>query len=413
MSTNHDNCNSDELEAPKWLDAQFFMKILNSYLKKPELKVLDLKLSPASAKGDHYASIMFRAEIVYTTQTTEKSTVNLIIKTIPEEQGHKKDLLDNSHVFPTEIAMYTEILPKFEKILREAGDKTTLYAPCVYHSLEPRQVIVFEDLVAKGYAVIRNRPATIEELKYALEKLGKWHAVSHKIIKDQPELFEKLQYDVTTLPNILKEDFMTSALSVFINMLENVQSLRPYKKYFELMEGKLVNRWVDVIREYRENRQENGYYVLCHGDFHLRNMMFKGPDCMLLDFQMSYVGSMANDIIYAIYMLFDTDKLGDQCNELIYHYFKTFVDTLKIIDFKGKLPSLIEFRQQIFDKRYNDFLLMTTLMPTIMFMRKGEDAAVLLEGEEQRSKLLYQKYFQAELEYLLPRMLHLGYFDQL
>ncbi|KAH8312775.1 hypothetical protein KR044_012882, partial [Drosophila immigrans] len=253
MSTDNEKYNSDELEAPQWLNVEFFTDILDHYLKKPELKILGLKLSPASAKGDHYASVMFRAEIEYTTESKKITTIFLIIKTIPDEQGHKKEFLDNSHVFPTEISMYTEILPKFEKILREAGDETTLYVPCVYHSLKPRQVMVFEDLVAKGYAIVRNRPASKEELSSALEKLAKWHAVSHKMVKDQPELFKKLQYDVTTLPNILKEDFMTKAMSVFVEMLENVENLKPFKKYFESMEGKIINRWVDIIREYREN----------------------------------------------------------------------------------------------------------------------------------------------------------------
>ncbi|KAH8358898.1 hypothetical protein KR093_003194, partial [Drosophila rubida] len=55
--------------------------------------------------------------------------------------------------------------------------------------------------------------------------------------------------------------------------------------------------------------------------------------------------------------------------------------------------------------------LITTLLPAVMFMRKGEDATVILEGEEQRTNLLYQKDYQDMLEYLLPRMLHLGYFD--
>ncbi|KAH8358897.1 hypothetical protein KR093_003193, partial [Drosophila rubida] len=268
MSVDNEKYNSDELVPPQWLNAQFFTEILDSYLKKQELKILQVKLAPASAKGDHYTSIMFRAEVEYTTQSNEKSTISLIVKTIPEEQGHKKALLNNSHIFPTEIAMYTEILPIFEKVLHEAGDESKLYVPCIYHSLEPRQVMVFEDLVPQGYAVVRDRPASKEELRAALEKLGKWHAVSHKILQEQPELFEKLQYDVTTLPNVLQEDFMTTALPVFINMLEKVETLRPFKKYFELMQGKIIDRWVDVIREYRENRQPNGFYVVCHGDFH-------------------------------------------------------------------------------------------------------------------------------------------------
>ncbi|KAM8704337.1 hypothetical protein ACLKA7_008876 [Drosophila subpalustris] len=405
--------NADELEAPQWLNTQFFSEVLDGYLKEPGLKVKDFKLSPASAKGDHYASVMFRGVVEYTTEKRGNSSISLIIKTMPEQEGHKKQMLDNSHVFKTEIAMYTDILPKFEAILRDAGDETTFCVPCIYHSLEPRQVMIFEDLVTKGYAVIRNRSASTEELRSALEKLAKWHAVSHKLLTDQPELFEKLQYDITTLPNMLEQEFMTASLPNFIDMLGNVEKLKPYQKYFKSMHGKLNNRWVDIIREYRENRQQNGYYVLCHGDFHLRNMMFKGLDCMLLDFQMSYVGSMANDIIYAIYMLFGPFKLGDQSNELIFHYFETFLETLETIGFVGKIPSLTEFRRQLFDKRYNDFFLLTSFLPAVTFMRNGEDVSDVIGDAQQINQLCYQTDFQKELEYILPRMLHLGYFEHL
>jgi len=136
MSSKNDHYNSDELEAPQWLNAHFFNDVLDGYLKEPGLKVVGVDLSPASAKGDHYASVMFRAKVEYTTtQLKGSSIISLIIKTLPEEDGHKKEMLDTSSVFRTEIAMYTEILPKFEAILRESGDETTFCVPCVYQSL--------------------------------------------------------------------------------------------------------------------------------------------------------------------------------------------------------------------------------------------------------------------------------------
>jgi len=51
---------------------------------------------------------------------------------MPEEEGHKKDILKDSHIFETEILMYSKALPEFERILQEAGDNTKLYVPCIY-----------------------------------------------------------------------------------------------------------------------------------------------------------------------------------------------------------------------------------------------------------------------------------------
>lgn len=80
--------------------------------------------------------------------------------------------------------MYSKALPELERILREAGDTTKLYAPCIYHSLEPHQVMIFEDLVPQGYTVIRDRYPNKEELQKAFFKLAKWHAASMKVLNE-------------------------------------------------------------------------------------------------------------------------------------------------------------------------------------------------------------------------------------
>ncbi|KAH8358857.1 hypothetical protein KR093_002906 [Drosophila rubida] len=412
MAPNIDNYNADELEAPAWLNEKFFKEVLIKFLNDPNVKVINFETSPATAKGDHYASVMFRGIVEYSTQkgTFSKS---LIIKTMPEEDGHKKEFLGESHIFPTEISMYTEILPKLEQILAEAGEKVTFCAKCIYHTREPRQVMVFEDLVPQHYEVIRKRPASVEEIKSALAKLAKWQAVSYKLLQEKSSLFDKLQYDLTTMPNFLEQDLLKTAFPLFLESLQSVESLRKYVKYFEPLKDVVVQRWVETIREYRENRKDNTYYVLCHGDFHVKNMMFKGTDCMLLDFQMSYVGSMANDVLYAVYMLLGPDERREKYDELIYYFFTTFTNTLSKIGYKGKMPTLVEYRRQLFENRYIEIFLATTFLPTFNHMRKGNDPAEFIENADKRRELFFEKEFHDELEYLLPRMVHLGYFEQL
>ncbi|KAH8418179.1 hypothetical protein KR222_000973, partial [Zaprionus bogoriensis] len=339
MSTKNENYNADELEPPAWMNEEFFVEVLTQSEKESDVKVIDTKISPATEKGDH-ASVMFRASVEYSTPKGKLSK-SLIIKTMPEEEGFKKDFLGDVQFFPTEIAMYTEILPKFQAILREAGDETQLCANCIYHSLTPRQVMVFEDLVPMGYEVIRKRPITLEEINTALGKLAKWHAVSFKLIKEQPELFDRFKYDLTTVPNYLEQDFQKTSLPDFIEALGSVESLKKFQKYFERIQKEgLVQRWVDIIREYRCNRQKDAYYVLCHGDFHSRNMMFKGTECLLLDFQISYVGSMTNDVLYALYMFVGPEERLNKYDEIIYEYFETFRKTLLTIGYKGEMPNL-------------------------------------------------------------------------
>jgi len=176
-----DSFNADELNPPEWLNAQFITDVLSAHEKASDLQITNLSFTPASAKGDHYASIMFRARVDYKTQKGSFFK-SLIIKTMPVEEGVKKDMFADSPLFKTEIGMYAKVLPEWERILREINDTSKLYVDCIYHSLEPRQIIIFEDLVEMGYSVVRNRYLTREEICSAYSKLAKIHAISMKVI---------------------------------------------------------------------------------------------------------------------------------------------------------------------------------------------------------------------------------------
>ncbi|XP_051863791.1 uncharacterized protein LOC117576136 [Drosophila albomicans] len=420
MPPNSESYNLDELEAPSWLDAEYVKEILSSHENDENVEVIALKITPASGKGDHYASVMFRATVEY---KTSKGNFNksLIIKTMPEKDGHKKDMLDESHIFDTEIKMYTELLPRFEEILRDAGDETSLYVPCIYHSLKPRQVMVFEDLLPQGYVVVRDRQPTIEEVHSAFTKLAKWHAVSYKLNKEEPGLLEKCKHSLMELPKITEEPLFSTGMDFFLQMLDSQPDLRVYKPYFEKIRPTYLQHCVNTFREYRVNPQEDAYYVLCHGDFHLRNMMFKHnkttgqlEDCMLLDFQMCNVGPMANDILYAIYSLLSPEQRQNNRDELVYFYYSKFIETLNKINYDGEIPTLVKFREQLLRHKYLDFFLFTSFLPLFVALHNGDFAlSDMIEDKELRSTFYNYKEYLAEVRHNLPRYLHLGYFDDL
>lgn len=357
MADQNNEFYADELVAPAWLNTELLRQVLAKYKNTEELDVIDFKISPATKKGDHYASVMFRVAVDYTTEKG-KDFISLIVKTMPELDGFKKDQLGESHIFQTEIGMYTEILPKFEAVLREAGDNTSLCVPCIYHSLEPRQVMIFVDLVPLGYTLVRDREPSLEEIECAYKKLSKWHAVSYKLYQEDPNMFEKFKYSIMELPKIMDDPFM-HGIDYFIRMLDEVPDLRVYKSKFEKIRENYMVTFRDSFVEHRENLQENAYYLLCHGDLNIKNMMFKEnifeggvEDCMLLDFQMSNVGPMPNDILYSIYQLLSAEQRQNFLGRLITKYFTTFTETLKKINFQGEFPLFAEFKRQMFRHRY-------------------------------------------------------------
>ncbi|XP_037947043.1 uncharacterized protein LOC119678980 [Teleopsis dalmanni] len=418
METENLVYNTDELEAPQWLNADFLTKVLKECEGDSAITIKNYKLTPATVRGDHYASVMFRAEVDYV-QTGRSKTKSMIIKTMPEEDGSKKELLQETHIFETEIGIYSEVIPRMEKILRAVGDNTVLGAKYLYYSLSPRKVIVFEDLVTVGYKVLRQRLPTMEEAKMTYLKLAKWHAVSYKLLQENPTYFDKYRYSIMTLTNFVESDFFIKGIDLFIELLSEVPTLRKYKSYFESIQQDLIQDCKDIFTQYTDKKQSNTDYVLCHGDFHCKNMMFKHnpesgelEDLMLLDYQVSYVGSLVNDIIYSYFLILNPEMRLNHFDEMLYYYFKNFTETLTNIGYNGAVPKLEEIRSQIMKHKKFELFLLTTMLPMWYVFFVGEiDPDEMIESEDARKNVYRNKDYIKELHNLLPRYMHLGYFE--
>ncbi|KAI8045155.1 hypothetical protein M5D96_001334 [Drosophila gunungcola] len=382
---------AEELNTPEWLNEQFITKVLSDYEKEPSLKVTNLAFTPASPKGDHYASIMFRARVEYTIQNGNFSK-SLIIKTMPVEEGNKKDMFENSPIFKTEIGMYSKVLPECERILREVGDESKLYVDCIYHSLRPRQIIIFEDLVEMGYLVVRNRWLTQEEICSAYSKLAKIHANSMKMIMERPDFLKDFRHSMYDIPAFVDGPILNGGMGPFLELLGRIPELTKYQPHFEKIRLHFKDRMREIMLGYKNNPQP-GLYVLCHGDYHSRNMMFKHnketgrlEDCMLLDFQGCIVVPMAVDLMYSIYMLMGPEQRSDELETLLNYYFSTVVETLKKIGYQGEMPTLSGFWSEMKRHRYYEFLLLSTIFPMAVGLRVySMDLEELIYNEETRN----------------------------
>ncbi|XP_017018485.1 uncharacterized protein [Drosophila kikkawai] len=420
MPDNTDNSqfNPDELVPPKWLDTNFVAEVLRAHEKSPQLKVTDLNLSPACLNGDHYASIMFRAKAKYSTEKGdfEKS---LVIKTMPEEEGQKKELIGSSPIFKTEVRMYSEVLPEFERILRQAGDNTKLFADCLYYSLEPHQVLIFEDLMERDYFVVRDRESTLDEVQRAYFKLAKWHAASLRVQQEQPDLLKGLNHGLFEIPNIMQEPFLENGISYFVELLNEEPELREYKPFFESIRGDFIQRLSAEWKDLRNNPRNDPYWVLCHGDFHLRNMMFqyqKGSfaDCMLLDFQLSSLFPLTMDLVYSIYQLLEPEYRWKHWEDMMNYYYFVFEDVLKRIGYKGEMPTQSGFWQRLHQHKYYEFFLVSTFLPMQWALRDKSVVFIdILENEQKRKNLYFSQGYIKDVKILLARFEKLGYFKDI
>ncbi|KAH8384019.1 hypothetical protein KR009_011740 [Drosophila setifemur] len=417
MAGNKNDCefNDDELVPPEWLDSGFIKEVLQSHEQTPGVNVIDVSFSPATAKGDHYASIMFRAKVKYTTPKGE-FTKSLIIKTMPEADGHKKDMLGGSPIHITELGMYMKVLPEFERILRQAGDQTKLFAECFYHSMEPHQVLIFEDLVESGYFIPRDRDVTLEETKCAYFKLAKWHAASLKVQNEQPDFLKEYTNGLLEMPHFLHEAFITSGIANFVELLGKEPELNKYKPYFENIKDDFLDRLMAEWNEWRNNPKVDQYRTLCHGDLHLRNMMFKYEkeslkDCMLLDFQLSNLFPLSTDLIYSTYMLLEPAFRWEHWEEIINYYFSVFEDTLKKIDYKGEMPTQADLWDRLHQHKFFELFLISTFLPLSWALRdKSADMGDLLQNEESIRNSFNSQGYIKDVKILLARLDKFGYF---
>lgn len=119
--------NSDELIAPKWMDNNFFAKVLRHSEQNKNIAVAAFKAIPATKPRDHFASVIFRIRVTYSTQMDgDTKEAALIIKCAPFDTSIKKEFLTNTDMFDTEIKMYSETLIEIEELLKLSGETFTL-----------------------------------------------------------------------------------------------------------------------------------------------------------------------------------------------------------------------------------------------------------------------------------------------
>ncbi|XP_055856551.1 uncharacterized protein LOC129919629 [Episyrphus balteatus] len=402
-----------ELINPGWLTEEFIQKILRNSEKDETIKVLSLDIAPATLNNDHYGSVMYRTKIEYKNSKNENITLSLIVKTMPEHDSIKKDMLEGTFIFKTEIRMYSETIPKMEAILRKYGDDTVLGAKVYYASMEPHNVLIFEDLVVKGYSTLQNRTPNEEEVKRALMKIAKWHAVSHILAKEEPEMITNYNDGIFTI-DMEKIEMFTTAIPNFINhTLSSDEELKKYIPLFENLKETLLPRCADIWNYYK--RGQKAIYVLNHGDFHFKNMMFKHKesgeldDLMLVDFQTCYYGPSATDIMYSTYMLMDGDTRWNRRDEMIYYYFQIFIDCLKKFDYKGEIPKMVDLQIDLIKCRALETCMLVTFLPFVACFNDNSIAMDdIVESPDYRSKVFANPVVVEEVKRTLPRYLHRG-----
>ncbi|XP_065354377.1 uncharacterized protein LOC135948851 [Calliphora vicina] len=419
--------NEDELVAPAWINKEFLEKVLSEYEHDEDIEIIEFDMSPASLKGDHYASIMFRCKLSYKFgKTSSVMKKSMIIKTLPVEENMKREMLMQSKLFETEIDMYSKTLPKIEKILAECGEPTKFSAELIYHSLVPHKVIILEDLCEAGYDTVRGRYLNEDEIKAVYRKIAKLHAVSYMLgHSEQHEEVTKYQDGIFSNSMAMEHDLMANGINHFIAMLSKHEEFKLYYEKVKAMKPKMAKACKDLYTAYKINNNNNkgDIFVLNHGDFHMKNLMFKFSkknrmeDLIMVDYQISCYAPSNIDVIYSQYMMLSSE-LRLKRHELSQYYFEEFLKMLKKIKYQGELPLFSDFQIAGIKYRHFAIFLLSTFLPMVvgilgrsMDELKETDTNKYFENPEMMAMVYFTPAFVDEVREFMPILLQEGYLD--
>lgn len=211
-------------------------------------------------------------------------------------------------------------------------------------------MLVFDDLTQEGY-LVSHKMFPFEKIHLIMEKIAKYHALSMVLADSE-------QGDLVRYESIFKADKMRP---LFTELTRNVRILCDKVKTwpgFEVIGGKIEKIYESLFDMYvacYTTSNTEGFSVLNHGDFHIRNLMFKKNDqgdlnaVLFLDFQAPVYNSPALDLIYMFNAMGAAD-VRERRPEVLKMYHEFLVENLKSYGFKGTIPTLDEVHQALLRK---------------------------------------------------------------
>lgn len=288
-------------EIPTWLCESFIKKILRKHYANKSLEVKSLQVRQCGGKGDSYASVMYRIAACVADGNSPGSTKSqsYILKTLPILQIAVEKLGTGSYnVQNKEMRMYESVLPEFKRILASINEDPEIFPPFIAVDRE-LEVIVMEDLAVQNFTMAdRTKGLALDHTLLALRKLARMHAASVILQEKNPRMFDDLDTGFFTRKT---DAFHVMFETLCDAMIEEVLTWEGYEYYSK----KLVNVRKNLIKNAQRafDNDEDDFKVLNHGDLWTANIMFtfgdlgKPTDAMLLDFQFSFFGSFALDLL--------------------------------------------------------------------------------------------------------------------
>lgn len=229
-------------------------------------------------------------------------TLSLIAK-IPLSESDRP-VYHQCGYYAHELLAYREILPKINALLDEPVTAE------VYYTDTSTKAVLMEDLGKRGYKAASHSTDQLlafDDCVAFFETLAKFHAVSHKVLIENPQLLDRIARNPS-----YEKIRCERLVNIFAPITEAVLKAANYPESWLRELAKIQAYFPFGLSE--ECKTDNfRFNVFCHGDLSRSNILYKfepnkKPKIKFIDFQVIKWLSPIYDIIYFTLnsMAFDT-----------------------------------------------------------------------------------------------------------
>ncbi|XP_075146904.1 uncharacterized protein LOC142221192 [Haematobia irritans] len=398
-----------QMDYPIWLTKDYMESCLKSYYKNERLKLLKMHVKPALGKGENYGGILIRIKAEYQPIEGSLKTGSYIVKTSYEGDEFARKAMEPYDIFNREIEIYEKILPKIKDLLKEAGDEEQIFAETIMVDRE-NSALIFEDLNEHNFEMAdRIKGLDMDIAKIVLRKLAKMHACSAVLNQREKGCLEHYNKGIF---NRHTDVYAPCFVGFFEACIRMVAQWSEYRDLTAKLKS-LVPLYMELNKQVFDPI-ETHLNVFAHGDLWTNNILIKYDkenrkplDVIIIDFQYSAWTSPAVDLHYFLNTSMQEDIHVHHQDQLVYHYYGYLKTILEKLNYKGDIPSLHKFHQQLQEKAFYAMHSTCAILP-IQRNDVNDDAdfGSLMKNDEKglrfKNTCYRNPYVQKMIRQLLP-----------
>ena len=181
--------------------------------------------------------------------------------------------------FHNEHLMYTEVLPKFLQLQKQAKipeEDRIKFPKCYGTYLEaPNEVILIEDLKPSGFTMMDRLVSLSDEcVTSILRHLAIFHSLSYVLKSKEPETFDHFRDNLRDVMGAMNEgtfgelDFFNHVETRSLSLLENPE-------HQNVMRNAKVGETTRLVIKMTKFEHDSRYSAIVHGDCWTNNFLFK------------------------------------------------------------------------------------------------------------------------------------------